>query len=48
MTDEQKEVFQKYENAYSLLSTARESEIFKTGFQYGMRLAVEGIHTEDA
>lgn len=47
LTDEQKAIFEAYEEASHELADIRELQIFKTGFQYGMRLAFEGTSVEN-
>jgi len=47
LTNEQRALFLRYESACEELAQIREPEIFKTGFQFGIRLSFEGLQTEE-
>ena len=41
LTDEQKEIFEKFNDCYDELTDINEREIFSYGFRLGMRIAIE-------
>ena len=45
LTDNQKEVFEKFDDCYSELTDIHEREIFVYAFRLGMRIAVEVFYT---
>ena len=43
MTDEQKEIFEKFDDCYTELIDINEREIFAYAFRLGMRIAIEAL-----
>ena len=44
LTDEQKEILQKFDDCYAELTDINEREIFSYGFRLGARIAIEVLH----
>jgi hypothetical protein len=44
LTDNQKEVFEKFDDCYSELTDINEREIFVYAFRLGMRIAIEVLY----
>ena len=43
MTDEQKEIFEKFEDCWSEYSTLSDVDLFEYAFKLGMKLAIETL-----
>ena len=43
MTDEQKEIFEKFDDCWSEYASLSEAEIFSYAFKLGMRIAIETL-----
>ena len=46
MTDEQKEIFEKFHDCWSEYASLSEAAIFEYAFRLGMRIALDGILIE--
>ena len=43
MTDEQKEIFEKFEDCWSEYSSLNDADLFEYAFKLGMNLAIEAL-----
>ena len=46
MTDEQKKIFEKFDDCWDELTDINEREIFVYAFKLGMRIAIEVLYTD--
>ena len=44
MTDEQKEIFEKFEDCWSEYSSLSDADLFEYAFKLGMNLAIEALN----